>query len=354
MTNTLTKLGVAFVLLGVVAMVGPAFGITSLTADRSMQVSAADTPATAYLGISDRNPSEINRSCTYFITNSCDSNEVETIDLENNVDVSFNTVTVEVASVTGADDSILRVANDAELTELDPEDPPQSVKLECGKGGGTATDTEVTLLLNAAGPEVSVAEATHTVDGISYDCDEDDSAGDGKLTDDPVPIDSDRIALQLVEGTPEAEAPTGLDSSQGDSRVAFELENAGSGEMTVTGITVTDATDATHVNMIDGFIWPSDGDEVTITNDATGETATINLEGSLSVSTDRYDLSSSATAGSGERLLLGLEQFRDGENGGTRNQVDMSGESVTVVLYVEGADPNHPTEEIPVEIPLDL
>ncbi|MFB1064763.1 hypothetical protein [Natrinema sp. H-ect4] len=350
MTNTVTKLGIVFVLLGTVAMLAPVLGISSLTADRGVQVNAAETPATAYLGITDQETSEVTRTCTGFFTRQCESNEVDAIELENNIQNSFGSITVEVASVSGADDSILQVANDGELSTLDPEDPLQPVSLACGNGGGTASNAEVTFLIDAEGSGLSVTEATYTVGGISYDCDEDDSAGDGKLTDDPIPINDPDIDLQVVEGTPEALAPTGYDDGQGNSRVNFELENTGTNDATVTGITVTDASDSTHINMLDdGFIFPIAGDEVTV--DATG---TINLEGSLQVGTNRYNLSSPTAITNGESVVVDIEQFRDGENGGTYNQVDMQGKTVTLVLYVEGANSNEPNEEIPVEITLDL
>lgn len=350
MTNTFTKLGIAFVLFGTVAMLAPVLGISSLTADRGVQMNAAETPATAYLGITDQETSEITRTCTGFFTRQCESNEVDAIELENNVENSFGPITIEVDSVSGADDSILQVANDAELSTLDPEDPPKPVSLACGNGGGTASNAEVTFLIDAEGSGLSVTEATYTVGGISYDCDEDDSAGDGRLTDDPVPVTDPDIDLRVVEGSPEALAPTGYDDGQGNSRVNFELETTGGNDATVNGITVTDASDSTHINMVDdGFIFPTAGDEVTV-----GTTGTVNLEGSLQVGTNRYNLSSPTAITNGESVVVDIEQFRDGENGGTYNQVDLQGKTVTLVLYIEGANSNEPNEEIPVEITLDL
>lgn len=357
MTNTVTRIGVVFVLLGAIAMLAPMFGLSAVDANRSVQVNAAETPATAYLAISDvyesdNDSSAISRECGGFFVTTCESNEVDAIELRNNADSPFDGVSVEVTSVSGTDDSILHVSNNDELSSLEPDGSPQPVSLECGQGGGSATNAEVTLTIDAPGSDISVSQATYTVSDVTFDCEEDDGAGDGKLTDEPVPIDHPDVGLQLVPGSSEAASPTGFSSNQGDSMVTFELENTGENDVTVRGITVTDASDATHVNMIDD--WIQAGNEVTITNEATDTSSTINLEGSLSVSDNRYNLSSSESIANGETVVIDIEQFRDGENGDTYNQVDMQGKSVTLVLYAEGGSSANPDEEIPIEIELDL
>lgn len=174
------------------------------------------------------------------------------------------------------------------------------------------------------------------VNGVSFDCEGADSPGDRPI-EDPIPIE-DIEELEVV-GTPVAIDRGGW--GQEPSWVQFELRSTGDEQISATKVQISETTaDATRVEDISGS-----GPEIEF-----GADGELDADEGLSIGDVSYPLDTAGTIDSNETITVDIEQFR---SGGILAQTDMTGESVTVLLVVEGLDPNDPDAEIPVEIELE-
>ncbi|MFA9502059.1 hypothetical protein ACERIM_04680 [Natrinema sp. H-ect1] len=336
------KFGVVLIIIGSLVSLGPIYGVDSLLADRVTQVDVADDERTAILGLEDVYSGPRIESGGWF------SGDVsaDAVRITNNANGPFDLE----ATVTGVrwdgkrDSRVLAIANGADLDGGLAPNEQRTVELECSGDVTTGSATgDVLLTVSATGSDVSVHREDFLISNVDFDCDGDSTPGDGDPADDPTPIgDTD---LELV-GQPSASPSSGIDTGE-NSRVTFDLENTGSESVTVTGISVDDqGSDATMISY-----WGS-GDEVVI---ATANQGRLSVDDSLSVgeTAPRYALDENAVFEQGERASVTLEQFRT-DGWPINPQAEMSGETVTVILYTEGLDPNDPTAETAVEVELPL
>lgn len=317
-------------------LVGPTVGFEVVATDRPVDVGVAGDEAAALLGLqTDYDGTQIAYTDFGFVGETYTNATVANV--TNNADEAL-AVSVEVAGIDwgGGDDHVLEVANAGDFAAQVGPGGTRDVVLACsGDVGGTASDATVRLTFEATGSGVSIVRHDFPVTGVAFDCDG-PSGGDGDPPDDPVPIGN--TSLQVV-GTPEAQGGGGF--FQPDSEVAFDLENAGGDPATVTGLHLGDASVGSRVQQ--------DGSEVAIAATSDGR---LDAPDGLGIGADApsYDLDRNATIASGDTAGVTLAEFRTGSN--WWQQVDMSGESVTVVLYVEGLDGRD--GPVPVEIQLDV
>lgn len=80
-----------------------------------------------------------------------------------------------------------------------------------------------------------------------------------------------------------------------------------------------------------------------------GDDGVLDVDNGISIGDATYSLDSSATVGPNETVTVDVEQFR---NGGYDSQVDMTGETVTMVLSVHGLDSDDSGSVVSAEIEL--
>lgn len=340
----LSQIGVVLIAVGVLVVVAPTGAFDGTTADRGIGVETAGDESDALLGLErDYDGTIIEYDSGDIFTGPTDVS-ADVAAVTNNLDEDWSEIDAEVTSVIwadGVDNRVLQVADSPDA--LDSGSQGQ-IELECSREvSGSADDAMVGIDITAGGDgsSVSVDRDSFTVTGIQFDCEGSDSPGFGP-PDETVPIE-DVDDLSVV-GTPTASDSTGV-PQEPDSRVQFDLQNSGSEQLTVTSIQMQDTTSSAYrVEYVATIIGGTDA-EVEIGSD--GE---LDVDDGLSIGEVTYDLDAVGTIGSGETVSSNIEQFRDG---GFDSQSDMTGESVTVVLVVEGLDPNDPSEEVAVEIELE-
>lgn len=321
-------------------LAGPTFGYQTIGADRSVNADVAADEADALLGLEavyDGTQIEYSEGQGFWQDDTYVNATVATV--TNNVDEAL-AVSAEVAAVDwgGNDDRVLDVANQGEFANPVAPDGTQDLVLSCsGDVTGTAPDATVWLSVEASGSDVSIDREPYPVTGVSFDCEGSSSPGDGDPPTDPVPIDDPDVSLEASNPTAVGEDWWGLIPP---SRVAFELQNSGSQPVTVTDIHVSDAGSATLIEQ--------QGDEVDVTGDASGG---LGVDDGISVGPDapRYDFDQNATFSGGDTATVTVGRFQ-----GSGGQIDMNGESVTLVLYVEGLDVPDREGPVPVEMTLSV
>ncbi|ELY68751.1 hypothetical protein C489_06608 [Natrinema versiforme JCM 10478] len=177
---------------------------------------------------------------------------------------------------------------------------------------------------------------------------DDGNSGDGPASEDPIPITDPTIDLELVDGSPESRSPDGL-GRQVDSEVQFDITNGGS-DVTITGISISEAGDADYLEKT-ARGWDPDGDEVQITGG--GSDGSLNRDGRLLVGPEaqRYDLDEQATIESSENATVELKRFYEERQWSSEH--DMSGKTVTLVLYTDLDHPDY-QGKTPVEVTFSL
>ncbi|WP_247730861.1 hypothetical protein [Halovivax limisalsi] len=141
---TLSRLGLVLVVVGALALSGPAFGFASLGADRGVGVTTADTE-TAMLSIYSTGETPDQHA------------DADVIEIANNAGVTFETLDTEATIVDDPNGALAFTQNGFAATLA----PGESTGLEmtCAGGGkGTAT---VSVTANATGPGLSIT-------GVSY------------------------------------------------------------------------------------------------------------------------------------------------------------------------------------------
>lgn len=321
-------------------LAGPTFGYQTIGADRSVNADVAADEADALLGLEaayDGTQIEYSEGQGFWQDDTYVNATVATV--TNNVDEAL-AVSAEVAAVDwgGNDDRVLDVANQGEFVNPVGPDGTQDLVLSCsGDVTGTAPDATVWLSVEASGSDVSIDREPYPVTGVSFDCEGSSSPGDGDPPTDPVPIDDPQIHLT---------AGSASSGGIGGSSVTFPLENTGDSPVRITGVQVSDAGPATRIQY-DAFFWS--GPEVDVGSNDQG---TVDVADGISIGGDgpSYDFDDNATLTAGEAPTVTLESFRDGSDG----FVNMSGETVTLVLYVEGLDVPDREGPVPVEMTLSV
>jgi len=324
--------GLALLVVGAALLVGPTFGFETIGADRAVDADVAANEANALLGLqADYDGTEVEYSHPQYpwLDPTYDNSTVANV--TNNADEALS-VSVEIASIEGVDDDVLEVVNQDDFGSPVGPGATRDIRVGCsGDIAGTVQQgTTVGLSFEASGSEISIDRQPYPVTGVSFDCDG-GSPGDGDPPTDPVPIDDPAVTLEA--SNPTAEGGFWFIPSP---EVQFDLQNTGSQPVTVTGIQVSDSSAATGIEQ--------DGAEVDVTAETNGE---LDADSGISIGADapRYDFDQDATIADGQTAGVTLADF---QSGGTA--VDMSGESVTLVLYVEGLDvPGH-DGPVPVEI----
>ncbi|AGN01569.1 hypothetical protein L593_08120 [Salinarchaeum sp. Harcht-Bsk1] len=330
------SLGLALIVLGAAVLVAPTLGFDSIDAERRVSADAAANP-NAQLGLQQAyDGTQIQYVDGIF------GDTVVNATVANVTNRVGNPLTVDarVASIdwSGGSDAVLEVSNDGDFSGQLATNGTVPIRLGCSQQvSGTATDATVGITVDGSGDPVSVQGATIAVQNVAFNCDG-AGAGDGDPPDDPIPITDPRIDLQVV-GQPAA--------TQGffgaNSVVTYDLENTGDDPVAVTGIHIADASAGSRVRR--------GGDELTIPASSTG-----NLDQtdglSIGANAPQYDLDQNATIAGGQTAGVELGQFRAGSY--FWQQVDMRGESVTVVLMVEGLNVSGREDPVPVEMTLSV
>lgn len=330
----LRSLGLVLVVVGAAVLLAPTLGFDRIDAERSVAADAAANP-NAQLGLQeDYNGSQI--VYTTFFGYPTDVQNQTVANVTNRVGNPLS-VSVEVASVqwSGGSGPVLEVVNDDDFSDPLGTNATRAVRLGCSQTvGGTANAATVELAFDATGDPVSVEGATQTIEGVDFQC---EGAGGGQPPDDPIPIDDNRIDLAL-DGTPSA-------GGWRNTVVTYSIQNTGSSDATITGIHLSNSTSGSLVMNYGGA-------EV----DITGATTPGDLDASngieIGADAPRYDLDQNAVVGSGETADVTLTRFRS--SSGFFDTVDMSGDTVTVVLMVEGLDVAGRDDPIPVEMTITV
>lgn len=334
-SKRLRSLGFALVILGAAVLVAPSLGFQTLDADRSVSVHTVEGP-NAKLGLEDDyDNSQIEYSLQWWGGETVQNQIVANVTnrVENPLDV-----TVEVATVqgNGASNSVLEVTNPENFVDPMGSGASRAVELGCSQDvGGQAGDATVELAVSGDGDPVSVTGADVEIEGVSFDC---AGAAGGDPPTDPIPITDDRIDLE-VSTQPSAEYRQFLWYAN-YSAVTWGLENTGDGPVAVSGIQIGDSTEGIEVS------GPTEL-EIAASTDGNLETDTrLDIGGSAPT----YDLDQDAEILQNQEATVTLGQFRTATS--WADQVDMRGESVTVVLMVDGLDV--PGRERPVPVEMEL
>ena len=315
-------------------LVAPSLGFESIDAERSVSVETAGNP-NAQLGLdSSYNGSQIVYQPGGFFTPEEVENQV-VANVTNNIDNSI-TASVSVSSVQWSDGSgpALEVINQDDFSDSMANGTTRQVVLGCSQTvGGFANDATVELSVDAQGDPVSVAGATLQIDGVSFDC---AGGAGGDPPTEPVPID--QTNLELATQPSASEAPFFGDYSI----VSFDLQNTGTQSVTISGIHVSDSSIGTRIQR---------GTEVQIDASSSGS---LNSETGLTIGPDEptFQFDQNATLTGGETATVTIAQFRDGDS--WFDQVDMRGESVTVVFIVDGLEIQGRDDPVPVEMELQV
>ncbi|APX97934.1 hypothetical protein [Natronorubrum daqingense] len=340
MRNAFTMLGVICLLVGSAIVAAPFFGGYSTLADRETSVSVAEDEQHAYLGLEETYDGPLIEYESRWLIGDIDVS-ADVAHVTNNANNPLEITDVHVRGTTwagGGDSSVLSVANADDHAGLDSGDVVP-IELECSQDVDVAADdATVDLSVTTDGSGASVDREAFTVSGVDFDCEGDQPPAD----DYPAPIPIDDSGLELV-GPPETATSSGVDTGE-ESAVMFDIEYEGEGDGTVTGISVRETSSAASEIGYTG----TGGSELII--DAS-EDGSLDDDIEIGDGAPRYDLDDQALLESGDEATVTLEQFR---TGGAFSQVDMRGETVTVVLYVEGLDSDDPNAELPIEIVLDI
>lgn len=169
MTRTIRRLGFAFLLLGVTSLVVGTIGFSSVSADRTVNVTIADDP-NAYLGVHDNsNSSDAN------ITGSADTGEVYYLD--DNVDeFTVDNVSVEIVEIeyedgtVNTDPGLRTTIRSADLLDgLLSDKHDFYVEIECSDGSNEQGSIYVTLDFSAKnGITIDLRRTTN--ERIGVDC----------------------------------------------------------------------------------------------------------------------------------------------------------------------------------------
>ncbi len=336
--DRLSQLGVVLIALGVVTIVAPSGAFEAVTSDRGVAVETASDERDALLGLEeeyDESDTILYDEGGLFTDPTSEPATVATV--TNNVGEEWSSVDVEVESVVWNGRTDSRVLDVSGAPGALTAGESGQIELACSQDvSGTADDAAVGLDIEGDGESTTIQRDSFTVSDVSFDCEGADSPGTAP-PDDPVPI-GDIEELEVV-GTPTANERVGW--GQQPSWVQFELQNTGDGQVSATEVQISETTaDATRVEDITGS-----GPEIEI-----GSDGVLDAENGLSIGAVSYPLNTAGTINQDETSTVNIEQFR---SGGLFDQTDMTGESVTVVLVVEGLDPNDPESEVPVEIELE-
>lgn len=314
-------------------LLAPTLGFDTIDAERSVSADAAANP-NAQLGLQeDYDGSQIVYSQTWWGGETVENQIVANV--TNRIGNPLS-VSVEVSSVQWTDGSgpALEVVNNDEFLDPMATNQTRAVRLGCSQTvGGDADAATVELAYDATGDPVSVEGATQTIDEVEFRC---EGAAGGQPPNDPIPINDSRIDLEL-DGSPSSE---GFASS----RVAFSVRNSGSSSATISGIHVANSSSGTRVQSYLDY-------EVDITGATTD--GTLEASNGLDVGPDapRYDLDQDAVIGNDEVADVSVGSFQAGSG---FSHVDMSGDTVTVVLMVEELDVTDREDPVPVEMTITV
>ena len=280
--GTITKLGVVLVVAGALLMAGPAFGFSSLAADRGVNVDTAENQH-ALLGVVDSYDGDL-------ITNHPPGQPdeiAEVIELTNNANSDFTAVDVEVDGIVGDDDAVLEVVDAPSSLSATDEDVP----VELGCSGITEGDgqTDVSLRIDAIGSPLSITDMIVVIEDVQYDCREDGSAPPAEFT--------------YVSGSATTEG----------SDLTFEFENVGQEAITLDEVGVSsDIAGADKILNRDGnivVINPKDGVDGSV-NEDDGWQGSYEADGTLIAFDESPEIDSGAKA------TVTIEAFGTVERGG--------------------------------------
>jgi len=170
--RVLRTLGVACLLAGALCIVVQSGAFDGAAADRAVSIDTAE-PQNALLGLDDSvygGETVSNYFCfTFFGNEYCYQSEQpqEVLGVDNNVREEVTVTSVEVASVTGTNDTTLEVRSKPDT--LGSGDSG-SVDVGCSGDVSASGTADVTLRATAEGSNVTVETAAVTVENVNYDC----------------------------------------------------------------------------------------------------------------------------------------------------------------------------------------
>lgn len=317
MANRIKIVAAGFIILGVIAMVGPSFGFATIAADRPMSVTTADDPY-GLLGIDIVYGGD---EIWYDDGGSGSANEEVVLRLENNFGDDIDFLDVQIASIDGVDDSTLVIENRQDLFDgIESGEGPADVILECSRDVAAQSDgTAVTFQIDATSSSIAVTEKTVVVTDVRFDCDEDDV----DRVDQEPGIPSDEVDDIDFDSTSDAFV---FD----DYGVEFTFTNAGDDPLTITALEIRDTSVDVAVGLDNGG-----NNEVEIDSD--GQTGAINAGGGnqqLRFGDGGVELDQPVTVASGSSATTTMQDFEEADSG--RDRLNMEGEDVYVVLYFDG------------------
>lgn len=319
MTNRITYLGAICLLVGVGVLVAPTYGFYSLSADRGFGAETAADERAALLGLETTYDGTEIRNYRFI----GGGTSAEAIDVTNNAGSSFSRIDATVETISGVADDTLRVANGNELDGgLSEDGATTPVELECSGFESASGPADVAVGIDAHGSRIDVEKRTYTVRDVSFNCQA--SGGSAPPDGEPVPIGEDPSFERA--GSPTADGGT----------VTFQIENDGA-DATVTEMSVreTSSSDATEVND-EQF-----GNEIAIEVDGTAE-GSVDRQAweAVDIGEAAYSLDDGATIRESGVATITLDSFRTESSFLTfGDEVEMGGESITVVFYFEDRDP---------------
>ena len=219
--GTITKLGVVLVVAGALLMAGPAFGFSSLAADRGVSVSTGPQDS-ALLSIDveeyDDAPSLTNKND--------ETATVKIAEITNNLPETVEITDITVSGDTDVE-SAVRIATPDTGDNVDP-GSIESVYVEC-RSDERLDERDVSFRVSVSGPSVTISGvvATESVE-IDIRCNQGQGPGP-----DPDP-------------DPDGEFSYSSEPERGDNNndVIFEIQNDADGEISITGFEVRDAGSA--------------------------------------------------------------------------------------------------------------
>lgn len=317
MSKIIKLVAVSLIAVGVVAMLAPSFGFSTVASDRGVQISTAENDR-AFLGVDDvYGGGEI-------VYNGGTTIE-PALELTNRLGTDADTVDVQIESVQGYEDNTLDIANHADLFDGLEDGETVTVELECSRDVEAETDeagTTVEFSVNALGESASVTDLSVSVSNVRFDCEEDDI---------------DRVDPE--PGVPENEtnAPLGdygafSERGSGNSMVWFDFTNEDDQALTIEAIEIRSTSKDDVVGIDAGGNDEGeirvDGEDTTVFSSGQGNQA-------LRVGDGGAKTDETVPVGTGQTGSVKLGDFNKGS---INDRAEMVGTDVTIVLYFEEED----------------
>lgn len=305
-------------------MAGPTFGFSTIGADRNVNVGTSEL--NGLVGITP-----VYDGGTIVFENGGNSNAEAVFELGNNLDQDFDEMNVRIDSVAGGDDGVLEIENRQVLFDgIATTDDPVEVIVGCSRDvvEEELAGTTVTFRIDAFASGVSITDALVTVQGVTYDCEEDSVE---RVEQKPGDTESNSITFDssnaFVDG-----------SRQGTDNVSVEFSfTSNYDSLVITALEIRSTSRDETIGLENPGQGQGGNAEVLVeSNDQTGTITTGNND-IIRFGDGGIRLSDNVSVGAGSDATVTLQEFRNADK--TNEALDMGGENVTVVLYfVEDAN----------------